>query len=210
MAPKGFVENQVREAKNFIKENMKVSGSKSYRRASLRDEKDVQEVRKKRNSLMSNSSESSKISSSAKSSKITTSARAEDKELSTKNYISVSPKIFRKNAFQKNKLQRSIIVNTTGNKGINFDPSHERSAPIYLDIPNLYKPRKSQGSKLQKNVQRRYKYVGKILPSSEYEHGPRYKFLPRPTTPKNFNPRPKSGCRYVYIGSKNRYKVRSS
>ena len=118
-------------------------------------------------------------------------------------YISVSPKIFRKNLFQMNKLQKEIFINKTSNTPIDFDPNLERNAPLYLDIPNLYKRKvKKEASKMNNkgnikdaNTQKRYKCIRKMT-----SEGPKYKYISRPATPKNFNPRPKSSNRYVFVG----------
>ena len=60
-------------------------------------------------------------------------------------YISVSPRIFRKNIYHTNKLQREIIVHSKDNsKPIEFDPSVDRKPPLYLDIPNLYKRKRQE------------------------------------------------------------------
>ena len=71
-------------------------------------------------------------------------------------YISVSPRIFRKNIYHTNKLQREIIVHSKDNSNpIEFDPSVTRKPPVYLDIPNLYK------RKRQDIVKKVYIYTGK-------------------------------------------------
>ena len=63
----------------------------------------------------------------------------------TNVYISFSPRIFRKNIYHTNKLQREIIVNSKDNsKPIEFDPSVDRKPPLYLDIPNLYKRKRQE------------------------------------------------------------------
>ena len=79
------------------------------------------------------------------------SSRKEDEiecQTSGKNtsvYISFSPRIFRKNIYNTNKLQREIIVNSKDNsKPIEFDPSVDRKPPLYLDIPNLYKRKRQE------------------------------------------------------------------
>ena len=54
-------------------------------------------------------------------------------------YISVSPRIFRKNVFHSNKLQREIKVPSVRDaKTLEFDPAAVQKAPLYLEIPNLY------------------------------------------------------------------------
>ena len=54
-------------------------------------------------------------------------------------YISVSPRIFRKNVFHSNKLQREIKVpSVRDGKTLEFDPAAVQKAPLYLEIPNLY------------------------------------------------------------------------
>ena len=53
---------------------------------------------------------------------------------------------------------------------------------------------------------KRYRFIARISdgPSGQT---PRYKYVPRPKTPKNYNPRPKSSNRYIYIDPTKRYKV---
>ena len=63
----------------------------------------------------------------------------------TNVYISVSPRIFRKNIYHTNKLQREIILHNKENpRPIEFDPSVTRKPPLYLDIPNLYKRKRQE------------------------------------------------------------------
>ena len=63
----------------------------------------------------------------------------------TNVYISVSPRIFRKNIYHTHKLQREIIVQSKDNSmPIEFDPGVDRKPPLYLDIPNLYKRKRQE------------------------------------------------------------------
>ena len=131
---------------------------------------------------------------------------AED-DNSIRKYVAVSPRIFRKNIFHSNKLQKEIVPGKKGSfRAIEFDPAKQCKAPIYLDIPNLY-TRKRYSQPSQKPVEeekKRYKYV----PDQDIveEVRPRYIYVARPVTPKNYNPRPKSSNRYVFVGVKPRYK----
>ena len=131
---------------------------------------------------------------------------AED-ENSSRKYVAVSPGIFRKNIFQTNKLQKEIVPGKKGSfRAIEFDPARQCKAPIYLDIPNLY-TRKRYFQPVQKTAEdgrKRYKYVPEegILEQAR----PRYIYIARPASPKNYNPRPKSSNRYVFVGVKPRYK----
>ena len=140
-----------------------------------------------------------------------------DSNLTTK-YVAVSPGIFRRNIFHTNRLQREIIVGRKGSfKAIEFDPALQRKAPIYLDIPNLYARKRSApteteeetktepDTETEKKERKRYKYEAKEeLPEAVK---PRYVYIARPATPKNYNPRPKSSKnRYVFVGVKPRYK----
>ena len=102
-------------------------------------------------------------------------------------YISVSPKIFRKNIYQLNKLQREIFIRKNSGKLIDFDPNYVRKAPLYLDIPNLYrrKIKETPKSSNKKKDQKRYKYIAKMVSKDQSHDAPRYKYIPRPeTSPK--------------------------
>lgn len=59
-----------------------------------------------------------------------------------------------------------------------------------------------------KAKKKRYRYVARLSegPSGQV---PRYKYVPRPKTPKNYNPRPKSSNRYAFAGPVRRYKVKT-
>ena len=130
----------------------------------------------------------------------------EEETLMTK-YIAVSPRIFRKNIFHTNRLQKEIIVGKQGSfKAIEFDPALQRKAPIYLDIPNLYTRKRYHLDLSSQEVEERKRY--KYVPEQEVleDDNPRYVYIPRPVTPKNYNPRPKSSNRYVFVGVKPRYK----
>ena len=131
---------------------------------------------------------------------------AED-DNSLRKYVAVSPRIFRKNIFHSNKLQKEIVPGKKGSfQAIEFDPAKQCKAPIYLDIPNLY-TRKIYSPPVQKTVEddrKRYKYVPEEGILEEVR--PRYIYIARPVTPKNYNPRPKSSNRYVFVGVKQRYK----
>ena len=81
----------------------------------------------------------------------------------TNVYISVSPRIFRKNIYHTHKLQREIIVQSKDNsKPIEFDPSVDRKPPLYLYIPNLYKRKRQE---LIKKVNICYSFKCMILHS---------------------------------------------
>ena len=135
-------------------------------------------------------------------------------EIITAPYVTVSPRIFRKNVFHTNRLQKEIIVGKKGSfKGIEFDPALQRKAPIYLDIPNLYTrkrlspviPETQIVTEKETEAEKiKYQYVAEKKVVAEVK--PRYIYIPRPVTPKNYNPRPKSSNRYVFVGVKRRYK----
>ena len=137
-----------------------------------------------------------------------------EEEIITAPYVTVSPRIFRKNVFHTNRLQKEIIVGKKGSfKGIEFDPALQRKAPIYLDIPNLYTRKRLSPvipetqivtEKETEAETIRYQYVAEKKVVAEVK--PRYIYIPRPVTPKNYNPRPKSSNRYVFVGVKRRYK----
>ena len=153
MAPKGFNETP-RDAKNFIKENIKLSGSKSSRKTSVgtrRQSRDIQSAscETNKNSDKRSSIELASLENPSKLSEVNEQGRGTTQRI----FVSVSPKIFRKNTCQKNKLQREIISNKSYSfKPVSFDPTLERRAPLYLDIPNLYKPRKTSDTDIIKNV----------------------------------------------------------
>ena len=133
---------------------------------------------------------------------------AED-DNSVRKYVAVSPRIFRKNIFHSNKLQKEIVPGKKGSfQAIEFDPAKQCKAPIYLDIPNLYTRRRysQPGPKTGEKGRERYKYVPEQGEGILEDARPRYIYIARPVTPKNYNPRPKSSNRYVFVGVKPRYK----
>ena len=154
MAPKGLIETP-REAKNFIKENIKLSSSKSSSRktsvGTRRQSRDIQSASSEtnKNSDKRNSLEHTSLDNPSKLSEVKEQVKVTPQRI----FVSVSPKIFRKNICQKNKLQREIISNKSFSfKPVSFDPTLERRAPLYLDIPNLYKPRKTSDADIIQTV----------------------------------------------------------
>ena len=136
-----------------------------------------------------------------------------EEDNSVRKYVAVSPKIFRKNIFHTAKLQKEIVPGKKGSfQAIEFDPAMQYKAPIYLDIPNLYTRKRyspagkktAEGQKTGEVERKRYKYVREE--GIQEEVRPRYIYIARPVTPKNYNPRPKSSNRYVFVGVKQRYK----
>ena len=130
-----------------------------------------------------------------------------EEDITMRKYVAVSPRIFRKNIFHSNKLQKEIVPGKKGSfQAIEFDPAKQCKAPIYLDIPNLY-TRKRYSPPVQKTAEegrKRYRYVPEQGTLEEVR--PRYIYIARPVTPKNYNPRPKSSNRYVFVGVRPRYK----
>ena len=72
------------------------------------------------------------------------------KENNANIYMTVSPKIFRKNVFQKAKklLQKEIICDNKkhGFKTVDFDPAFVKKTE--MDIPNLYHRKKANSKKV--------------------------------------------------------------
>ena len=138
-------------------------------------------------------------------------------------FAAVSPKMFRKPAISPELFQSKIKKPTVNERrpSMRFDPAFNRKAPVYLDIPDLYTRRKRsemdpisyhQGVGRIQNLdggKSSYIFVPRPKTPRKYEpqtsssnryvrvENQRYTYKPRPLTPKNFKPRPKSSGRYV-------------
>ena len=117
-------------------------------------------------------------------------------------FAALSPNMFRKTTFVKETLQKEIKIPKIDRRrpSMRFDPAYNRNIPIYMDIPDLYAIKKRPPT--PKDPFTKYRYVVKVeVPEEEKA---RYVFIPRPKTPKNYLPRPKSSNRYVCVQDANR------
>ena len=119
-----------------------------------------------------------------------------------RKFAALSPKVFRKTTFLTEVLQREIKIPKLDMRrpSMRFDPAYNRKLPLYLDIPELYTIKKRPAT--PKDPMSRYRCVAKL--EGKKDTRARYVFVPRPKTPKNHIPRPKSGNRYLFVESTNK------
>ena len=129
----------------------------------------------------------------------------------TAKFIAVSPNVFRKERNLSGILQTEIRVpSKTRKRSVCFDPTYVGMWPTQMDIPHLYTLKRTyepmENQKL--SPMSKYKYVRKSKPTLALQSRPRYVFVKRPKTPKNFLPRPKSSNRYEFVSKKDQERYR--
>jgi len=201
----------VRVRKDFIKLNKEIMGKMTKKKKII--ENDQNEKLKE--------SHQEKIKEEIKIKPIRSNLKANDSK--TVQFAAVSPKVFRKSTISSELFQNEIKKPKLDQRrpSMRFDPAFNRRAPVYLDIPDLYTRRKrsemdpisyhqgvvkvegSEGGKSSYFFVPRPKTPRKYEPQTSSSNRyvrvekRRYTYIPRPATPKNYKPRPKSSRRYV-------------
>ena len=181
----------VRIVKNFIRQNKANMTSKSVKKTSI-----VSKVENKNEPSKNAANADYKTKSTVSEIKPVRMNLKPDESKMVK-FAALSPNVFRKTAFSTKALQREIEIPKLDMRrpSMRFDPAYHRKLPVYLDIPDLYATKK----RAVKDPNSLSHGVAKL----EGENGEkgRYVFVPRPRTPKKYQPQPESSHRYVRVAN---------